>query len=117
MVRVQLHKLLFRAFHGIHEEERIIGNEYSVDVTLEFHEKTEIIVHINDTVDYVKVYNIIKNKMQVPTPLLETVVMEVGTDIHQNFPGLKTISVSLKKMNMPVEGMQGFAEVSWHKEF
>jgi hypothetical protein len=55
--------------------------------------------------------------MQIPTPLLETVVMHAGNDIHHHFPELKTISISIKKMSLPVEGMQGFAEVSWHKEF
>ena len=117
MVRVQLHNLLFRAFHGIHDEEKILGNEYSVDATLEFHENSETIVHINDTIDYSKVYDIIKTRMQVPTPLLETIVMQTGNDIHNHFPDLKTISISIKKLNLPIEGMQGFAEVSWHKEF
>ena len=117
MVRVQLHNLLFKAFHGIHEEERILGNEYSVEVALEFHEKTEVIEHINNTIDYSKVYDIIKLRMQVPTPLLETVVMLTGLDIHHNFPDLKSILISIKKLNLPIEGMQGFAEVSWYKEF
>ena len=117
MVRVQLHNLLFKAFHGIHDEEKILGNEYSVDVILEFHEKAENIEHINDTIDYSKVYEIIKLRMQVATPLLETVVMLAGNDIHLDFPDLKSILISIKKLNLPIEGMQGFAEVSWHKEF
>ena len=117
MVQVQLHNLLFRAFHGIHEEEKILGNEYSVEATLQFHEKAEIIEHIKDTIDYSKVYDIIKMRMEIPTPLLETVVMHAGNDIHHHFPELKTISISIKKLNLPIESMQGFAEVSWHKEF
>lgn len=117
MVRVQLHNLLFKAFHGIYEEERILGNEYCVNVILEFHEKTEVIQRINETIDYSKVYDIIKSRMMIATPLLETVVMQTGNDIHLEFPDLKTISISIKKLNLPIEGMQGFAEVSWHKEF
>lgn len=117
MVRVQLHNLLFKAFHGIHEEEKILGNEYSIDASVEFHERDEVIEHIGETIDYAIVYSIIKKRMSIPTPLLETVVMKVGTDIHQEFPGLKSITISIKKMNLPIEGMQGFAEVCWHKEF
>lgn len=117
MVRVQLNNLLFRAFHGIHEEEKILGNEFRVDVAVEFHEKAEVVEHINETIDYVKIYDIIKMRMQIPTPLMETIVMQTGNDIHIHFPVLKKISVSIKKMNLPVEGMQGSAEVSWHKEF
>jgi dihydroneopterin aldolase len=55
--------------------------------------------------------------MNIPTPLLETVVMEAGNTIHNTFPDLKSIFISIKKMHPPIEGMQGAAEVSWHKQF
>lgn len=117
MVTVQLHNLLFNAFHGIHEEEKILGNEYVVDVSVEFHETDEIIVHISDTINYEVIYNIIKERMKIPTPLLETVVMETGNEIHKEFPDLKSIFISIKKMYPPIESMRGAAGVSWHKEF
>lgn len=117
MIRVQLHNLLFKAYHGIHEEEKILGNEYSVDAAVEFHERDEVIEHIDETIDYTTIYNIIKKGMSVSTPLLETIAMKAGNDIHQQFPDLKSITISIKKMNPPIEGMQGFAEVCWHKEF
>jgi dihydroneopterin aldolase len=117
MITVQLHNLLFNAFHGIHHEEKILGNEYVVDVILEFHERDEIIEHIDETVNYAQIYDIIKNRMSIPTPLLETVVMKTGNEINQKFPGLNSISISIKKMNLPIEGMQGFAQVCWHKQF
>ncbi|HET7118026.1 MAG TPA: dihydroneopterin aldolase [Hanamia sp.] len=117
MITVQLHNLLFNAFHGIHEEEKILGNEYVVDASMEFDEAKEAILHISNTINYVTVYNIIKKRMDVPTPLLETLVMETGNEIHNEFPGLKSISISIKKMHLPIEGMQGSAIVKWHKEF
>ena len=117
MITVQLRNLLFNAFHGIHPEEKILGNEYIVDATLEFDEKGEVIEHIDETVNYAQVYDIIKNKMHIPTPLLETVVMETGNEIRKNFPEVKSISISVKKMNPPIEGMQGFAQVCWQKQF
>ena len=117
MITVQLHNLLFNAFHGIHQEEKVLGNQYIVDATLEFHEMDETIEHIDETINYAAVYDIIKSKMSIPTPLLETVVMKTGNEIYQKFPGIKSISISIKKMNPPIEGMQGYAEVCWHKQF
>jgi dihydroneopterin aldolase len=117
MVRVQLHNLLFKAFHGIHDEEKILGNDYSVDAAVEFHERDEVIEHIHETIDYATVYDIIKKRMGIPTPLLETIAMKAGNDIHHQFPDLKSITISIKKINPPIEGLQGFAEVCWHKEF
>jgi len=117
MVTVRLHHLFFNAYHGIHEEEKILGNEYMVNASFEFHEKDDVITHINDTINYELIYTIIKERMDIPTPLLETVVMETGNKIYRTFPYLKTISISIKKMHPPIEGLQGAAEVSWHKEF
>jgi dihydroneopterin aldolase len=117
MLTVQLENLLFTAFHGIHEEERILGNEYVVNVRVQFHERDEVIEHINDTVNYAVIFNIIKKRMNIPTPLLETIVMTAGNEIYSVYPDLKSISVSIKKMHPPIEGMQGAAEVSWHKDF
>ena len=117
MIIVQLHDLLFNAFHGIHEEEKILGNEYVVNASLEFDEKKDVITHINDTINYTAVYNIIKKRMSIPTPLLETLVMETGNEIHNEFPRLKSISISIKKMHPPIEGMRGSVGVNWHKEF
>lgn len=117
MITVRLQNLLFNAFHGIHEEERILGNEYVVNASVEFHERDQVIEHINETVNYAVIYNIIKKRMIIPTPLLETIVMETGNEIHRQFPDLKSIFISIKKVHPPIEGMQGAAEVCWHKEF
>ncbi len=117
MVIVQLRDLLFNAFHGIHEEEKILGNEYVVNASMAFREKDEVIEHIHDTVNYAAIYNIIKKRMSIPTPLLETIVMQAGNEIHTVYPHLKSISISIRKMHPPIEGMQGAAEVSWQKDF
>ena len=117
MITVELSNLLFNAFHGIHDEERILGNEYVVNVSVAFVEKDDVIEHIQDTVNYAVIYNIIKKRMSIATPLLETIVMQTGNEIHTVYPHLKSISISIKKMHPPIEGMQGAAEVNWQKEY
>ena len=39
MITVHLHNLQFNSFHGIHAEEKILGNEYLVDASVVFHEE------------------------------------------------------------------------------
>ena len=117
MITVNLNNLRFNAFHGIHEEEKILGNDYIIDASVEFHEQLPVIHSINDTVNYVDIYNIIKERMSSPTPLLETVVMDIGNEIHKEFPELRAINISIKKMNPPIEGIQGSAGVYWQREF
>ena|ERR1035437_5322157 len=117
MITVHLHNLQFNSFHGIHEEEKILGNDYVIDAFVEFHEELEVITSIHDTINYVDIYNIIRERMSVPTPLLETVVMDIGNEIHNEFPQIMSINISLKKMFPPIEGIQGVAGVNWQKQF
>ncbi|MEO9022035.1 MAG: dihydroneopterin aldolase [Ginsengibacter sp.] len=117
MITVHLSDLLFNSFHGIHEEEKILGNDYIVDTSVEFYETSEVISHIHDTVNYVTIYNIIKERMSIPTPLLETVAMEIGNSIHLEFPLLKSIVISIKKMRPPIESIIGNVGVTWEKQF
>jgi 7,8-dihydroneopterin aldolase/epimerase/oxygenase len=117
MLTVHLHKLLFNGFHGIHDEERILGNEYEVNCDVEFHENVDVIMHIDDTINYVTIDQIIRRRMAIPTPLLETVIMEIGNEIHRHFPILKSIKISIKKLHVPIKGIQGSAGVTWQKHF
>ena len=117
MITVHLHNLHFNSFHGIHEEEKILGNEYLVDASVEFHEEKTVITSIQDTINYVDIYNIIKERMSVSTPLLETIVMDIGNEIHSEFPQVRSINISLKKMHPPIEGIEGAAGVNWQRQF
>ncbi len=117
MITVQLHQILFHSYHGVHEEEEVLGNEYMVDCSVEFYENVDVIRHINDTVNYVHIYGIIKKRMSIPTQLLETIAMEIGNEIHMEYKDLKLIYISIRKLNPPIEGIRGSVGVSWHKKF
>ena len=117
MIKVSLHQLRFNSFHGIHEEEKILGNEYVINAGVEFHETASIITSIHETINYAEMYRIIKTRMDIPTPLLETILMEVANDIHERYPQLKSINISIQKMHPPIEGIEGSAIVNYHKEF
>ena len=117
MITIHLHNLTFISFHGVHEEERILGNEYEVNADVQFHEEQTKIDSLSETINYVSLYEIIKKRMEIPTHLLETIVMEIGNDIHEKFSYVWSINISLKKNHPPIEGINGAVGVSWHKEF
>ena len=117
MITVQLHDLQFHAYHGIHEEEKILGNDYLVNCSLQFYESAPVIRHIDETINYAFIYEVIKARMSTPTPLLETVAMEIGNQIVKKYKDLKSIDVSIKKKYPPIESICGSVGVTWHKIF
>ena len=117
MITIHLHNLKFYSHHGVHEEEKILGNEYEVNADVQFHEEDADIHSLSQTINNVDLFEIIKNRMKIPTQLLETVVMEIGNSIHEKYNNVRSISISLKKTHPPIEGIEGSVGVSWHKEF
>ncbi len=117
MITIHLYNLKFYSYHGVQEEEKLLGNEYEVNAEVQFHEEHEIINSLSQTINYVEIFEIIKERMLIPSKLLETVVMDIGNTIHEKYDYVRRINISLKKTHPPIEGIEGSVGVSWHKEF
>lgn len=115
MIDINLHNVKFYAFHGIFPEEKNIGGEYIVDISVTLEEIVNIITRLQESVNYTELFNIAKEHMSIPTPLIETVAMQIGQSIHVKYPNLKQIIISIKKLNPPIINFQGSVGVSWHK--
>lgn len=116
MITIHLNKLLFFSHHGVHEEETIVGTEFEMNVAISFNE-TEKIVSLDQTINYVVVYNIIKEHMKKPSRLLETVAMQVADDIYKIDNRIKTINISISKLNPPINNFTGNVGITYNKEF
>lgn len=117
MLTVSLNNLQFEAYHGVYPEEKILGNSFEVDCSVDIPAPDHIIRHIEETVNYQKLYEIIKSQMEIATPLLETVSMNIGALIHEAFPEVITISVTIRKLRPPINGLKGSTSVTWKKHY
>ena len=113
---VQLNNIRLMAFHGIHAEERVTGTEYRVDVKATFN-RTEPVVQLEQSIDYVRLYSLVKTAMQKPEPLLETICEQLASSIRQEFPFLAGINITLTKISPPVPNFRGELAVSLSKSF
>lgn len=108
---------MFFAHHGVHEEEKILGGNYEVNADLFYDEPPFIIKKLEETINYSVVYEIIKQRMMKPSPLLETIAMELAAALKQAFPVTKEISIRIKKINPPITSFEGTVEVSYVKKY
>ena len=101
---ISLKGLKFWAFHGLYEEEKILGNWFFVDLEVEI--KSETISNISQTVDYGQLFEIIKNEMSIPCELLETLSEKILQKIIQ-FDSIKRVEISIQKQRPNVGIIQG----------
>jgi 7,8-dihydroneopterin aldolase/epimerase/oxygenase len=113
---IQLHHLNFFSFHGVHEEERILGGAYEVNIDINFSAKAAITA-LEQTIDYVGIYEVIKQQMNQPTALLETVAQNMAGAIYTFNTQADTVTISIKKLHPPIENFQGSVGVRYTKQF
>ena len=114
-MRISLSNLEFFGFHGLYEEEKKLGNQFTVNVKIDFTPSVDIVNELDQTIDYVKVYHIIKDIMDIPTPLLETLVCKIADQILLNHTIAEKVFVQITKQKLPIPNFVGDTSVSIEK--
>jgi len=102
---IELKKMIFHAYHGVTEQERIVGNTYRVDLKL-FLDLTKAIESdkLEDTLNYADIYNLVKEEITIPSFLLEHVAGRIVRKIKYRYPPISKIKIRLAKINPPIAG-------------
>ena len=117
MVVIELQQVRMHAFHGVYEGEKKTGSVYELNVKVWYDEGDTNFDHLKNTVNYVDILDIVKQRMQIPTGLLEKVADGIIRTIRQQYPFTQEIMVSIYKLEAPVENFQGKLGVTIHKRF
>lgn len=117
MIKISLHELKFHGFHGLYEEEKKTGNDFEVNLDAYFEETTDPITQLNQTINYAVLFSLVKNRMSIPEPLLETIAMDIARQAKAHFPVITEINVSVRKLKPPMLNFQGQTEVTFHKKY
>ena len=114
-MRISLNKLLFVGYHGLYPEEKKLGNNYSVEIDIDFIPRQGVIDQLDQTIDYVHVYAIVKKWMEIPTPLLETLVGKIADDILSSQTLANKVFVKITKLHLPISSFEGNVSVKIEK--
>jgi len=111
---IQLREVSFFAYHGLYPEEKRKGTRFQVDLSVNFDHPSGKIIHtIQESVNYVRLYEIVKEEMDHPRDLLETVSMQISEKIKATFPAVNEIAVTITKLNPPIEDFSGKVSVTY----
>lgn len=94
------------AYHGCMTEESVLGGKYIVDVSLE----TDFSIaaetdELGDTIDYVRIKEIVAEEMGVRSKLIEHVGQRITNQFKKEFTSLVESTVRIRKVNPPIKGI------------
>lgn len=105
MQYLELKEMVFHGYHGVLEQEKKVGNTYTVDLKIFFDLtaafKTD---YLSDTINYAEIYEVVKQQMNISSNLIEHLAFRIVHEIKKKFPLIKEIEIRLAKKNPPFGG-------------
>ena len=112
---IYLDDLRFHAFHGVMPQERLTGNDYTIDIKIGYDVSLAMVSdNVDDTLNYAEVYKIVDQEMGVPSQLLERVAYRIGDRLSRKFTSITSINIKLTKLNPPFGADCKGADVELH---
>lgn len=100
---ILLQNLKFHAFHGVLPQERLTGNDYTVDMRIKYDVSGALTSDdVNDTLNYAEVFQLVAQEMAVPSALLERVAGRIGDRLFRRYPGIEEVELIIVKQNPPM---------------
>lgn len=108
---IEINKLRIRAYHGVADQERAVGNVFEVTVQLAYPlERTMETDNVAHTLNYGEVVAVITTEMKKPSRLLENVAQRLYTELIHSFPNIAGGMISVAKLAPPLgEEMESVA--------
>lgn len=110
MLTVSLHDIHIHAPYGLYPEERIVGNDFEIDV--------DLTIPTTDGqplpfADYTLINTIVTETFKEPAHLLETLAQNIHAALKMEFPEAEKIKVTVKKLRPPMPGEVKYAQVCY----
>lgn len=101
--KIYLRNVRFHAFHGVLPQEGIVGNDYLVNLVLDYDFSSALKTdELQGTINYAEVYQKVREEMAVPSKLLEHVAGRIAHRLFSDFPEIQKLQLSITKVNPPM---------------
>jgi len=102
--KIEIREAAFYAYHGYYAEEQLIGSQFIVNAKVTLYNTDFADDLLTETVNYQTMYTIIKEEMNVPRSLIETLGQSIIERMMITFPAVVKASISLEKINPSIGG-------------
>lgn len=115
---IELHGIKLKGLHGVGLDERILGNDFEIDVRIQIDDARVSGDCLETTVDYETVFQVVKSVFHGKSVhLIEILAERIELKLLEIFSYLLSLEIHIRKMNPPISGAATFAQVSrvWNK--
>ncbi|HNB81279.1 MAG TPA: dihydroneopterin aldolase [Chitinophagaceae bacterium] len=116
MFRIALHNVRLIGYHGLFPSEQVLGNEFIVNLEVQI-AIPEAPLHINNTVNYAVLLDILKQNWHQRCDLLEELILKLEKDTYRHFPAIRHFRCSIQKRNPPLGVQAESSEVILEKAY
>lgn len=110
---VSLNDLHFHSHIGVFNQEKTVGNEFVVNLTVTLTPPDKIDDNsLHQMISYADLYEIVKFQMSLKRDLLETVAYEIILAIKKRWSNINSGKISIAKLTPPIPNIQGFASIT-----
>lgn len=101
--KIYLRNVRFHAFHGVLPQEGIVGNDYLVNLVLDYDFSSAMKTdELQGTLNYAEVYQKVREEMATPSKLLEHVAGRIAQRLFSDFQEIQKLHLSITKVNPPM---------------
>lgn len=115
-LNIRLNDLRFYSRIGVADQERLVGNEFSVTVAINIDASSFIPENLSTSVSYADIYQIIEQEMNKTWLLLESVAKSIAEILFDRWHSIQECSVNVTKLSVPLKGIGGSASVEYCKK-
>lgn len=112
ILTISIKDAVFHSFHGVFEQEQIVGNDFQVSVDVIIPMSKEILNdNLSNTISYVDIYRITEQEMAKPSKLLENVAYRIICSLKDICDEILQIDVEIIKIAPPIAKIDGSARI------
>ena len=102
--RIVLQRMEFRALHGCYELERKVGNRFTVDLEITACLGDAAADSVEQTVNYLTVYEVVSLQMRITQRTIERVAMNIIEAVYASFRQVRHVKCTVSKLAPPLGG-------------
>ncbi|MUZ71892.1 dihydroneopterin aldolase [Agrobacterium vitis] len=104
----------FFARHGLHEQEKFLGQRFFIDAELELRFSSALETdELAGTVDYGVAFNLIEEIVTGKRRyLIEALALDIAKSLCERFEQILRAKITVRKPSAPITGMLDYVEVS-----